>query len=100
MKERMRGFMKKTNKGIWAKISIFILCLVVSTLVLGACSDDKNTEEVNDSGEMMVMVKQFDLPSTSLIVDEVEWIEEKDKDRIKELGLDVEKDLPTGYVVY
>ena len=100
MKERVRQFMKKTNKGTSAKISLFILALVVSTLVLGACSDDAKTEEVNDSGEMMVMVKQFDLQSNSLIVDEVEWIEENDKERIKELGLDIEKDLPAGYVVY
>ncbi len=91
--------MSKFKKVFLGKLSVFVLSLIVSTLVLGACSED-NSKEEDSSGEKLVMVREFDLQSHSLIVDEVEWIEEKDKERIKELGLDVEKDLPTGYVIY
>ena len=83
------------------KISLFLISIVGVLFLLGACSDEPKEETTKDGNEeMLAYVRDFDLPTKSLIVDEVEWIEESDKDRIKELGLDVEKDLSTGFMIY
>ena len=47
------------------------------------------------AGEKLVNIMNYELSTKVLTLDEVEWIDESDTDRIKELGLDVEKDLPT-----
>ena len=83
------------------KMSMLLLTTLGALLLLGACSDDtKEAETKEDQKEMLAYVRDFDLPNKSLIIDEVEWIEESDTDRIKELGLDTEKDLATGFMIY
>ena len=83
------------------KMSMLLLTTLGALLLLGACSDDtKEAETKEDQKEMLAYVRDFDLPNKSLIIDEVEWIEESDTDRIKELGLDMEKDLATGFMIY
>lgn len=83
------------------KVSMLLITALGVLLLLGACSDDtKEAETKEDQKEMLAYVRDFDLPNKSLIIDEVEWIEESDTDRIKELGLDTEKDLATGFMIY
>ena len=83
------------------KMSMLLLTTFGALLLLGACSDEpKEAETKEASEEILAYVRDFDLPNKSLIIDEVEWIEESDTDRIKELGLDAEKDLATGFMIY
>ncbi|MEK4520803.1 MULTISPECIES: hypothetical protein [unclassified Psychrobacillus] len=83
------------------KMSMLLLTTLGALLLLGACSDEPKEEEAKEEKkEMLAYVRDFDLPNKSLIIDEVEWIEESDTDRIKELGLDTEKDLATGFMIY
>ena len=71
-----------------------------SIILLGACSKEETSKEEETPGKQLAIIKNYELPTRNLVLDEVEWIEESDTDRIKELGLDVEKDLPTGFVIY
>ena len=83
------------------KVSMLLITALGVLLLLGACSDEPKEEVAKEeSKEMLAYVRDFDLPNKSLIIDEVEWIEESDTDRIKELGLDTEKDLATGFMIY
>lgn len=84
------------KKSGWSKVILVML----SIIILGACSDEETPKETDTPGKQLAIIKNYELSTRSLVLDEVEWIEESDKDRIKELGLDVEKDLPTGFVMY
>lgn len=86
--------------------SISVL-VILSTVLLGACTEEKapkeettSTTETTTTGEKLAEITNYELSTRTLTLDEVEWIEESDTDRIKELGLDAEKDLPTGFVIY
>lgn len=101
-----------------SKATIFMFAILGFALFLGACSDNKTEtkevdkeevkEEVSEdevtkeeaTGEKLAFISEFVLSTKSLTIDEVEWIEESDTERIEELGLDVEKDLPTGYIIF
>ena len=97
-----------------SKTTIFMFAILGFALFLGACSDNTTkTKEIDKeevtkeevvkeeaTGEQLAFISEFDLSTRSLTIDEVEWIEESDTERIEELGLDVEKDLPTGYTIY
>ena len=101
-----------------SKTTIFMFAILGFALFLGACSDNTTkTKEVDKeevtkdevakeeateeaTGEQLAFISEFDLSTRSLTIDEVEWIEESDTERIEELELDVEKDLPTGYTIY
>lgn len=79
--------------------------IMLSVILLGACSEEGTSKEATpkkstSSDEQLANIMNYDLSTRTLTIDEVEWIEESDTDRIKELGLDVEKDLPTGFVIY
>ena len=87
------NLLKKTGR------SMAILGML-SVILLGACSEEESPKKGAAKGEQLVNITNYELSSRTLTLDEVEWIEESDTDRIKELGLDVEKDLPTGFVVY
>lgn len=87
-------FLKKKGR------SMAILAML-SVILLGACSEEETPkEEISQNGEKLANIINYELSTRTLTLDEVEWIEESDTDRIKELELDVEKDLPTGFVVY
>ncbi|QUG42902.1 hypothetical protein KD050_06550 [Psychrobacillus sp. INOP01] len=74
--------------------------VMLSVILLGACSEETTPKETTSTGEQLAKIINYELSTRTLTLDEVEWIEESDTDRIKELGLDVEKDLPTGFVIY
>lgn len=100
------------------------ILVMLSMIVLGACSEketpkketpkeETSTEteteaapkEAMTNGEKLVDIMNYELSTKTLTLDEIEWIDESDTDRIKELGLDVEKDLPasfavTGFAIY
>ncbi|WP_277586283.1 hypothetical protein [Psychrobacillus antarcticus] len=77
-----------------------VILVMGSIILLGACSEEETSKEEETTGKQLAIIKNYELPTRNLVLDEVEWIEESDTDRIKELGLDVEKDLPTGFVIY
>lgn len=74
--------------------------IMLSIILLGACSEEETPKDVENPEKQLAIIKNFELSTRDLVIDEVEWLEESDTDRIKELGLDVEKDLPTGFVIY
>lgn len=84
------------KKSSWSMVVLAML----SIILLGACSEEETTKDVKNPGEQLAIIKNYELSTRDLVLDEIEWIEESDTDRIKELGLDVEKDLPTGFVMY
>jgi len=107
--------MKLLKKTGW----IMAILVMLSMIVLGACSEKETPKEETSTeteteaapkeamtnGEKLVDIMNYELSTKTLTLDEIEWIDESDTDRIKELGLDVEKDLPasfavTGFAIY
>lgn len=87
--------LKKTNMAILVMLTV---------IVLSACAEKETPKEATSkesmsAGEKLVNIMNYELSTKLLTLDEVEWIDESDTDRIKELGLDVEKDLPTSFAV-
>lgn len=87
--------LKKTSMAILAMLTV---------IVLSACAEKETPKEATpkesmSAGEKLVNIMNYELSTKLLTLDEVEWIDESDTDRIKELGLDVEKDLPTSFAV-
>ena len=85
------------------KTSMAIL-VMLTVIVLSACAEKETPKEATpkesmSAGEKFVNIMNYELSTKLLTLDEVEWIDESDTDRIKELGLDVEKDLPTSFAV-
>lgn len=85
------------------KTSMAIL-VMLTVIVLSACAEKETPKEATpkesmSAGEKLVNIMNYELSTKLLTLDEVEWIDESDTDRIKELGLDVEKDLPTSFAV-
>lgn len=90
--------------------SSMAVLVMLSVIVLSACAEKETPKEGVSSeatpkdaisaGEKLVNIMNYELSTKLLTLDEVEWIDESDTDRIKELGLDVEKDLPTGFAIY
>ncbi|WDV48204.1 M56 family metallopeptidase [Clostridiaceae bacterium M8S5] len=68
--------------------------------------DDKSiafralSKEESDSKNIIGYVKKYDKNTNSLAIDEVEWLTEEDSDRIKELGYDIDADLPNGFIIH
>ncbi len=82
-------------------MSMLLIALIGVLVLLSACNEENKDEETKEAtSDKLAYIVDFELSTKSLIIDEVEWIEESDKERIKELGLDVEKDLPTGFMIY
>lgn len=87
--------LKKTNMAILVMLTV---------IVLSACAEKETPKEATpkesmSASEKLVNIMNYELSTKLLTLDEVEWIDESDTDRIKELGLDVEKDLPTSFAV-
>ncbi|MEK3954773.1 hypothetical protein [Psychrobacillus sp. FSL K6-1464] len=85
------------------KTSMAIL-VMLTVIVLSACAEKETPKEATpkesmSAGEKLVNIMNYELSTKLLTLDEVEWIDESDTDRIKELGLDVEKDLPSSFAV-
>lgn len=85
--------------------SSMAVLVMLSVIVLSACAEKETPKEATpkdaiSAGEKLVNIMNYELSTKVLTLDEVEWIDESDTDRIKELGLDVEKDLPTGFAIY
>ncbi|WP_411747620.1 hypothetical protein [Psychrobacillus psychrotolerans] len=85
------------------KTSMAIL-VMLTVIVMSACAEKETPKEATpkesmSAGEKLVNIMNYELSTKLLTLDEVEWIDESDTDRIKELGLDVEKDLPTSFAV-
>lgn len=85
------------------KTSMAIL-VMLTVIVLSACAEKETPKEATpkesmSAGEKLVNIMNYELSTKVLTLDEIEWIDESDTDRIKELGLDVEKDLPTSFAV-
>ena len=74
--------------------------VMLSVILLGACSEEETPKVTETPSEQLFIINNYELSSKNLVLDEVEWIEETNTDRIEELGLDVEKDLPTGFMIY
>lgn len=84
------------KKSGWSMVVLVLLGIIL----LGACSEEETQKVAETPGEQLVIIKNYELSTRNLALDEVEWIEESDTDRIEELKLDAEKDLPTGFVIY
>ncbi|MFZ7104544.1 MAG: hypothetical protein ACOWWO_18070 [Peptococcaceae bacterium] len=77
------------------KIFVVLLAGLVS-LMLVSCqqaSEDNNNKDLY-IGHISSIEKN------TLFFDEVEWITAENKDRIKELGLSQQSDMPNGYYIY
>ncbi|QFG00255.1 hypothetical protein PB01_16355 [Psychrobacillus glaciei] len=79
--------------------SLLLIALISVTMLISACSSKSNTEEVQTE-EILAYLTNYDEKTKSLTFDEIEWIDQSDTGRIKELGLDPESDFPSGFRVY
>lgn len=75
---------------------IFILLLIGSvSLIFASC---KPADEVNSNKNSYI--GHIKIENNTLYLDEIEWITNENKDRIKELGLSQHNDMPNGYYIY
>ncbi|MTI47908.1 hypothetical protein [Sporosalibacterium faouarense] len=73
-------------------ITLFIGLLV---MMLISCNQVEG-----DSDNKNLYIGYIRIEKDKLFLDEVEWITSEDKDRIKELGLSQQNDMPNGYYIY
>lgn len=58
----------------------------------------KQAEKVQNNNGLYI--GHITIEDNILYLDEIEWITEEDKDRIEELGLSRQNDMPNGYYIY
>jgi len=77
------------------KSNLFKLVSLISVLILlVSCKVDENG---NNKEQYIGYIK---LEENVLHLDEVEWITDENKDRIKELDLSQQSDMPNGYYIF
>ncbi len=78
----------------------WILFLAIS-LGLGVCAGcQEQTSPILPDGTYEVFLKDLNLESQTILVDEMEFISIFELERIDELGLDPEEDFPSGFYLY
>ena len=80
-------------------VGIAVLLFLVLGILIGCSPVETNTGNA-ESTEILVYVSNFDSESGIITFDQVEWLSLEDTDRITELGLDADSDLPSGFYVY
>lgn len=87
MKIRINSIICKNNK----KSLLLSLCLLILVLTISACAPASNPELL--TGYMVI-------DDNILHLDRVEIIKAEDEDRIEELELNQQVDMPNGYYIY
>ncbi len=87
------------------KMRLIIVFTSLLMLMLNSCYGDKsNLQKYQDLQKGTVKrlghISEFNSNSNSFYYDEVEWLTEKDAERLKKLGVDPENDMPNGFYVY
>ncbi len=81
-----------------------ILLIMVLIFLFVSCSNQPKESNLNVinliDDEILGYVLSFNNADNYLYVDECEWITFDDVDRIKELELDAEDDLPSGFYIH
>ena len=80
-------------------VGIAVLLFLVLGILIGCSPVETNTENA-ELTEILVYVTNFDNESGIITFDQVEWLSLEDTERIAELGLDADTDLPSGFYVY
>lgn len=80
-------------------VGIAVLLFLVLGMLIGCSPVETNTGNA-ESTNILVYVSNFDSESGIITFDQVEWLSLEDTERITELGLDVDSDLPSGFYVY
>lgn len=74
---------------------LFVLLLIgIVSLIFASC---KPADEVNSNKN--TYIGHINIENNTLYLDEIEWITNENKDRIKELGLSQDNDMPNGYYI-
>ena len=75
--------------------------LVLLILCVGCAQphDDASSAPLAD-GDYLVLVQSVDLETMQVTVDELEWVLDDDQERIAQLGLDPDVDLPGGFYIH
>ncbi|WP_432666744.1 hypothetical protein R9X47_10320 [Wukongibacter baidiensis] len=76
------------------KVFIVLLIGLVSLMFISC----KQANEGSSNKDLYI--GHISIEKNTLYLDEVEWITYEDKDRIKELGLSQQNDMPNGYYIY
>ena len=75
---------------------IFIVLLIgLVSITFVSC---KQADEDNNNKDLYI--GHISIEKNTLYLDEVEWITNENKDRIKELELSQQNDMPSGYYIY
>ncbi len=74
------------------KIIIIVIVSFLTSFVAGCA---KNPEIINTIG----YISNIDKIKGTLDFDEIEWIKPEDKNKIEELGLNVQDDFPSGFYI-
>lgn len=77
------------------KKTFILLIIGLVSLMFISC---KETDENNSNQELHI--GHLKIEGNTLCFDEVEWITNENKDRIKELELTQQGDMPNGYYIY
>ena len=83
--------MKKITNGLALIILLFSTCTTLNT---------KDVEPVNQDGTILGHISNINAENKSFDFDEAEWITVSDIEKINELGIDVDNDMPGGFYVY
>ncbi|WP_105616370.1 hypothetical protein [Vallitalea okinawensis] len=74
-------------------LNLFVICLVSLSFVSCTQSDIESSKED-------LLIGHISIESHTLYLDEIEWITDEDKDRIEELELSQQNDMPNGYYIH
>ena len=92
--------MKNSKRLLLISIIIIIGCVIS---ILTWISYNKNNNLSNELSSLYIgyiSIETKELSNTTFFLDEVEWITLKDEERIRELNLTIDNNLPNGYYIH
>ncbi|MFI3201314.1 MAG: M56 family metallopeptidase [Eubacteriales bacterium] len=90
-KGRVKNIMKHKKTKVWVSaICVVAVCVTAFTLLTNAKEDEQ---------DVSLITGYININESQLLVDQVEILTSGSVERIEELGLDIEQDLPSGYLI-
>jgi len=92
----------KKRRGVFAFLAVLLCTSLAGGLI--ACTADTGNNSVdgsdkNYSEKQIGYIHNFNTTNNSFEFDEIEWVTLDDTDRIKELNLNPDNDLPNGFYI-
>jgi len=80
------------------KSIVLVLIAALAMLLLSSCEKNEKTK-LETSSKKIGYIYNFDIQNKSFEFDEIEWITLEDTERLKELNINSDEDMPNGFYI-